>query len=155
MPAKQFQRIAITLAVGLTITSAGALLTWYQVSETDLNRAASGAREVVSATERLLDETRSAIDRASPLLTEPCTPGIRARLHRLTIGTEHIREINFFHQNLLACSSFEGAVPVEEFISAGDGRMLFLATDDSVSPGEPVIILRRYYGDRSITASVA
>lgn len=155
MPAKQFQRIAITLAVGLTITAAGALLTWYKVSDTDLNRAASVARDVVSSTERLLDETRSAIDRASPLLTEPCTPEVRAGLRRLTIGIEHIREINFFHQNLQVCSSFGGAVPVREFISAGDGRMLFLATDDSGFPGDPVIILRRYYGDWSITASVA
>lgn len=155
MPAKQFQRIAITLAVGLTITAAGVLLTWYQISETDLNRAASAARDVVSSTERLLDETRSAVDRVRPLLTKPCTPEVSAGLHRLTIGTEYIHEINFFHEDLLVCSSFGGAVPVREFISVGDGRMLLLAKDDSVSPGAPVIILRRYYGDRSITASVA
>lgn len=155
MPAKHFQRIALTLTVGLTITTAGALLTWCQVSETDLNRAASGAQEIVSSTERLLDETLSAIDRASPLLTEPCTPEVSAGLRRLTIGAEHIRAINVFHQNLLACSSFGGSDPVREFISAGHGRMLLLVTDDSVSPSEPIIILHRYYGDRSITASVA
>ncbi|RMA79680.1 MULTISPECIES: EAL domain-containing protein [unclassified Enterobacter] len=155
MPAKQLQRITITLAVGLMITAAGALLTWYQVSETDLNRAASVARDVVSSTERMLDETRSAVDRVSPLLTKPCTQKVSAGLRRLTTGTEHIREMNFFHHDLLACSSFGGAVPVREFISVGEGRMLFLATDDSVSPVAPVIILRRYYGDWSITASVA
>lgn len=155
MPAKQFQRIAITLAVGLTITAAGALMTWYQLSETDLNRAASAARDVVSSTEHMLDETRSTVDRSGPLLTKPCTPEVSAGLRRLTTGTEHIREMNFFHHDLLACSSFGRAVPVREFIYVSDGRMLFLAPDDSVFPGAPVIILRRYYGDWSITASVA
>lgn len=48
MPAKQFQRIALTLAVGLSITTAGALLTLYQVSEMVLSRTASDAREVIS-----------------------------------------------------------------------------------------------------------
>lgn len=155
MPAKLYQRIVLTLTVGLTITAAGALLTWYQVAETDLNRAASDAREVVSATERLLDETRSAIDRARPLLTQSCSPEVSAGLNRLTIGMEHIRVINFFHRNLLSCSSFGGADPVREFISADDNQTLLLATDDYISPGEPVMILRRRYGDRSITASVA
>ncbi len=108
MPVKQFQRIVLTITVWLTVTMAGALLTWYQVSETDLSRAASVAREVVSSTERLLDETRSAIDRASPLLSEPCTQEVSAGLRRLSIGMEHIREINLFQQNLLACSSFGG-----------------------------------------------
>ncbi|TXV34461.1 cyclic diguanylate phosphodiesterase [Klebsiella quasipneumoniae] len=155
MPVKQFQRIVLTITVWLTVTMAGALLTWYQVSETDLSRAASVAREVVSSTERLLDETRSAIDRASPLLSEPCTQEVSAGLRRLSIGMEHIREINLFQQNLLACSSFGGAVHVREFLPAGDGRMLFLAIDESVGSGVPVIILRRYYGDWSITASIA
>ena len=155
MLAKLYQRIALTLSVEITITAVGALLTWYQVAETDLNRAASDAREVVSSTERLLNETRSAIDRARPLLTEPCTPEVNAELSRLAIGMEHIRVINFFHQNILACSSFGGADPVREFISAGDKQTLLLTTDDYISPGEPVMILRRHYGDRSITASVA
>ncbi|ELE9730691.1 EAL domain-containing protein [Enterobacter kobei] len=155
MPAKLYQRIVITLTFGLTITAAGALLTWYQVAETDLNRASSDARKVVSATERLLDETRSAIDRARPLLTESCTPEVSVGLNQLTIGMEHLRVINFFHQNLLSCSSFGGADPVREFISADDNQTLLLATDDYISPGEPVMILRRRYGDRSITASVA
>ncbi|HEC2037732.1 TPA: CSS-motif domain-containing protein [Klebsiella oxytoca] len=155
MPAKLYQRIVLTFTVGLTITAAGVLLTWYQVGETELNRAASDAREVVSATEHLLDETRTAIDRARPLLTKSCTSEASAQLNRLTIGMEHIRVINFFHQNLLACSSFGGADPVREFISADDNQTLLLATDDYISPGEPVMILRRLYGDRSITASVA
>lgn len=34
MQAKLYQRIVLTLAVGLTITAASALLTWYQVAET-------------------------------------------------------------------------------------------------------------------------
>lgn len=155
MPLKLYQRIVLTLAAGLTITAAGALLTWYQVAETDLSRVAFEAREVVSSTEHLLDETRSAINRARPLLTEPCTPEVSVGLSRLAIGMEHIRVINTFHQNLLACSSFVGADPVQEFISADDNQTLLLATDDYISPGEPVMILRQRYGDRSITASVA
>lgn len=155
MPVKLYQRIMLTLATGLTITAAGALLTWYQLAEADLSKAASDALEVVSTTERLLDETRSAVDRARPLLTEPCSPEVSAELSRLAIGMEHIRMINVFHQNILACSSFGGADPVREFISADDSQTLLLATDDYISPGEPVMILRRRYGESSITASVA
>ncbi|OSK88061.1 CSS-motif domain-containing protein [Escherichia coli] len=52
-----------------------------------LNRTASAAQEVVSSTERMLDEARSAVDRASSLLTKPCTPEVSAGLRRLTTGT--------------------------------------------------------------------
>lgn len=152
---KLYQRIVLIIAVGLTTTSAGILLTWYQVAETDLSRAASDAREMVSSTERLLDEARSAIDLARPMLMEPCTPEVSTGLSRLAIGIEHIRVINFFHKNLLTCSSFRGADPVQEYISSEDSQSLILATDEYISPGEPVMIMRVRYGDRSITASVA
>lgn len=155
MSAKHFYRILLTLTAGLTVTAAGAVLTWYQVSDTELRRTATAAREVVSVTERLLDEAHSAIDLSRPMLTQPCTPEIQAELGRLAIGIEHIRVINIFRQNLLYCSSYDGADPVREFISAGDSQTLLLATDDYISPGEPVMILRRNYGHRSITASVA
>ncbi|WP_270655253.1 EAL domain-containing protein [Enterobacter bugandensis] len=155
MPAKQVHRIVLTLAIWLTITMAGALLTWYQVADSDLKKSASDAQKVVSSTERLLDKAHNAIDRARPLLTQPCTSKVSDGLSRLAIGIEHVRVINFFKQNILTCSSYGGADPVREFISADDGQTLILVTDDYISPGVPVMILRARYGDMSITASVA
>ncbi|EHX5779986.1 EAL domain-containing protein, partial [Shigella flexneri] len=144
-----------TLAIGLSIAAGGAALTWYQVAETDLSRTAAAAHEAVSVTERLLDEAQGAIDLVYPLSVQPCTPQLRTELGRLTISHEHIRVINIFNQNLLSCSSWEGADPVREFISAGDNQTLILATDDYISPGVPVMILRKTDNDNAITASIA
>ncbi|HCS2819670.1 TPA: CSS-motif domain-containing protein, partial [Shigella flexneri] len=143
------------LAIGLSIAAGGAALTWYQVAETDLSRTAAAAHEAVSVTERLLDEAQGAIDLVYPLSVQPCTPQLRTELGRLTISHEHIRVINIFNQNLLSCSSWEGADPVREFISAGDNQTLILATDDYISPGVPVMILRKTDNDNAITASIA
>lgn len=148
-------KILFTIAIGLAIATIGSILTWYQVSRSELTRTNIDAREAVAAVERLLDETYSAIELASPLLFRACTPETRASLSRLAIGIEHLRMINFFNQNQLACSSYDAADPGQEYITIGHIQTLILAMDDYISPGIPVIILRKNFNNHAITASIA
>ena len=147
-------RTAAIVATGLTVTLAGALLTWYQVSQAELNDAALAANQAVRENERLLDEARYAADRAHPLLLQPCTPWTRTELGRLAIGIEHIRVINLFYRNHLACSSWDGTRDVKEDVPASPGHAVTLLTDDYISPGVPVMVLRTGFPEGAVTTSM-
>ncbi|NEG59690.1 EAL domain-containing protein [Pantoea agglomerans] len=146
--------ISITVVTGFVIALVGTTLTWYQVTQAELNNTALAASNVVRANERLLDEARSAAALASPLLLHPCTPQIRTELGRLAIGIEHIRVINLFSLNHLICSSWDGAIAVKEEVPAGAGYTLSLLNDDYISPGVPVMVLRSRFAEGTVTTSM-
>ncbi|EDW1731954.1 hypothetical protein S726_004083 [Salmonella enterica subsp. enterica] len=93
-------------------------------------------------TESLLHETQRAAQLAQPYLLRSCTPETEISLNRIAIGIEPIRIINLFRHNKLMCSSYGAAEPEREKINAEDRQRLILSTDDYISPGVPVMILR-------------
>lgn len=154
MPAFRPLSIAAALAIGLTVTLAGSALTWYQVSQAELNDTALAATQAVRENERLLDEARYAAERAHPLLLQPCTLWTRTELGRLAIGIEHIRVINLFYRSHLACSSWDGTRGIKEDVPAGPGHAVTLLTDDYISPGVPVMVLRTGFPEGAVTTSM-
>lgn len=154
MPLSRSLRIAATLVTGLAVTLCGAALTWYQVSQAELNDTALAATQAVRANERLLDEAQSAAELVHPLLLQPCNPFTRTELSRLAIGIEHIRVINLFYHNHLTCSSWDGARGVKENVPAGPDHTVTLLTDDYISPGVPVIVLRSAFPEGTVTTSM-
>lgn len=154
MPVAHPIKLVATLATGLAVILAGATLTWYQVSKTELNDTALAAEQVVRANERLLGEARSAAERAHTLLLQPCNPQTRTELGRLAIGIEHIRVINLFYSNHLSCSSWDGTRAVKEDVPAGPGHTVTLLTDDYISPGVPVMVLRSAFPEGAVTTSM-
>lgn len=154
MPEFRPLRIAAILAIGLAVTLAGAALTWYQVSQTELNDTALAATQAVRENDRLLDEASYAAKRAHPLLLLPCTPWTRTELGRLAIGIEHIRVINLFYRNHLSCSSWDGTRGIKEDVPAGTGLVVTLLTDDYISPGVPVMVLRTGFPEGAVTTSM-
>lgn len=146
--------LAATLAIGLAVTLGGAAVTWFQVSQSELSDTALAAEQVVRVNERLLDEARYAAERAHPLLLRPCTPQTRTELGRLAIGIEHIRVINLFYRSHLACSSWDGTRGIKEDAPAGPGHTVTLLTDDYISPGVPVMVLRTGFPEGSVTTSM-
>lgn len=154
MPVLRPLRIAAIMAAGLAVTLAGAALTWYQVSQAELNDTALAAEQVVRANEILLDEARYAAKRAHPLLLRPCSPQTRTELGRLAIGIEHIRVINLFYRSHLACSSWDGTQGIKEDVPASVGHAVTLLIDDYISPGVPVMVLRTGFPEGTITTSM-
>ncbi|ENH3104373.1 EAL domain-containing protein [Salmonella enterica] len=150
-----FKKIVFTLIAGLSVTAVGVVLTWLQVTKSELQMSENAAREAVTVTERMLEETKRAAELARPLLLRPCTSETKAELSRLSIVIEPIRIINFFRQNKLSCSSYTAAVPEKEKITARAGQSLILTTDDYISPGVPVMIFKSSYPEGDITVSVA
>lgn len=154
MPATLPLKIAAILAIGLFVMFAGAALTWYQVSRTELNETILAATQAVRENERLMNEARDAAERAHPLLLQPCTPWTRTELGRLAIGIEHIRVINLYYRSHLACSSWDGTRAVKEDVPAAPGYAVTLLTDDYISPGVPVMVLRVGFPEGAVTASM-
>lgn len=147
-------KLAATLITGLAVMLSGAALTWYQVSRAELNDTALAAQQVVRANEHLLDEAHSAAERAHPLLLQPCTSWTRTELSRMAIGIEHIRVINLFYRSHLVCSSWDGSRAIKEDRPAAHGHAVTLLTDDYISPGVPVMVLRTDFTEGSVTTSM-
>lgn len=154
MPVFRPLRIAAILAAGLAATFTGAGLTWYQVSQAELNDTVLAATQAVRENERLLDEARYAAERAHPLLLLPCTPWTRVELGRLAIGIEHIRVINLFYRSHLACSSWDGSQDTKEDVPASPEHGVTLLIDDYISPGVPVMVLRTGFPEGAVTTSM-
>lgn len=151
----QLKKIVATLIVGLSVSATGVGLTWYQVSQSELKASAISAAEAVNVTENLLLEIQKAAELATPLLLQPCTSESRAYLSRLAIGVEPVRMINIFKDGRLLCSSYNAAEPDREKINAEESQKLILSTDDYISPGVPVMILRTSHSAGEITVSIA
>ncbi|MFQ3395327.1 EAL domain-containing protein [Enterobacter mori] len=152
---KNFRKITVAFIAGLAVTAVGTALTWAQVTQSELYASARAAVGVVTMTERLLEKTNRALQLASPHEKESCTAELRAELNRLAIGIEPVRMINIFRNNQLVCSSYEAADPKKEKISAPLGQKLILTTDDYISPGTPVMILRSGSPEAYTTVSIS
>lgn len=150
------QKIATTLAAGLTVMLAGAGLTWYQVSQTELNDTTLAANQAVRENELLLNEARYAAQRAYPLMLQPCTPWTRIELGRLAIGIEHIRVINLFNHSHLSCSSWDGNLGMKKdvLVDSGSDQAVTIRTDHYISPGVPIMVLRTSFPEGIVTASM-
>ena len=120
-----------------------------------MDNTAHNAMQAVRVNERLLDEARYAAERAHPLLLQSCSPQTRTELSRLAIGIEHIRVINLFYRSHLTCSSWDGLRAMKEDASPGTVHAITLQTDNYISPGVPVMVLRSSFAEGIITASMS
>ncbi|NEG98840.1 EAL domain-containing protein [Pantoea agglomerans] len=146
-------KLAMTLVLGLLVTSAGFVFTWMQMQQAAQQTAVTSAGKAVNAIESLLDETQSAAAKAHPFVFQPCTAENRAELNRLVIGIEHIRMISIFYHGHLACSSFAAARADKEELPLVTSQKIAMLTDDYISPGVPVMILRSDFAEGVVTTS--
>ncbi len=147
-------KILMALLIGLTVTIAGVVLTWIQVSNTELNDNNLAATQSVIAIDRLFNEARYASEQAQPLLLLPCSPEAQTELGRLAIGSEHIRIINLFYNNHTFCSSWGGTRIMKKHESDVSGYAITLILDKYISPGVPVMLLRSVFKEGKVTASM-
>lgn len=142
------------ISVFFTLLIFGFVITWLQVIHIDLADTRVSAKKATNNIELLLDEATGGAGEASAYLSSPCSPDIRQALHRLSIGSAHLRIISLINNNEMTCSSYPGIESYQVDLSRFTGRRLALITGSAISPDIPILVLLSTYSEGMVATSI-
>lgn len=142
------------ISVFFTLLTFGFVIIWLQVIHIDLADTRVSAKKATDRIELLLDDAAGGSEKASAFLSFPCTPDISQALHRLSIGSPHLRIISLINKSEMTCSSYAGIEPYKVDFSRYTGRRLALFAGNAISPDTPILVLLSTYSEGIVATSI-